>query len=482
MLDTREHIKKFIHSDHKIHLPYVFVAFIFSFAIAYCVAFLPTYELSQKGIYTLFILVFAAGLWASEAIAAFAVSLLVIALEIILLGFTDFNFSSASKEWQYYLEPWSNPLIFLFIAGFVMAEAASKTKLDLWLAKRVLFFAGGEPKNIVNAILIVTFTLSMFVSNTATAAMMMTILAPLLLVIRDDNPLKKALLLSVVISSNIGGMTTIIGTPPNAIAVGMLKESAPSFLEWMIIGVPPALAMVFLLRYVILKLYPSNQSYIDIDVLKDVNHYDDSTTRLTPIPTIPSWKKQVVIGVFFITIMLWLTSPLHHIPTTVVSLLPLVAYTLFGIIDADDIRSIRWDVIILIVGGLSLGLAVSKNGLDIWFASLFSADGLHVLWVLLIFSYVVVVVSTFMSHTAAANIMLPIIVAIVATISAEATQFAAIAVALSSSLAMSLPVSTPPNAIIYASGVIKSKDFLLIGVISAIIGPIFILFWLNIYF
>jgi len=482
MLDTRRHLKKFINGEYKIELPYVFIAFLLSFLFAYLVAFLPTYQLSQKGVFTLFILLFAGALWASEAIPAFAVSLLVIALEIVLLGFDDFNFSSNSKEWQYYLEPWSSPLIFLFLAGFIMAEAASKTKLDFWLAKRVLFFAGGKPENIITAIIAITFILSMFVSNTATAAMMMSVLSPLLLSIKSNNPLRKALLLSVVIGANIGGMATIIGTPPNAIAVGMLKESAPSFVEWIIIALPPALMMVFLMRLLIIKFYPSNQTYINLDSLIDVKHSEDGTMSQSDKDLLPSWKKQVVILIFFITVSLWLTSAFHHIPTTVVSLLPIVAFTLFGIIDADDIRLIRWDVIILIVGGLSLGLGISKYGLDLWFASLISSDGLSVLMVLGVFSYLVVVISNFMSNTAATNIMLPIVIAIATTLSSDSTQMAAIAVALSASFAMSLPVSTPPNAIVYASGIVKSKDFLFIGVVTALIGPLFVLGWLSIYF
>lgn len=481
MLDTRRHLKKFINGEYRIDLPYVFVAFLLSFAFAYMVAFFPTYELSQKGVLTLFILLFAGALWASEAIPAFAVSLLVIALEIILLGFDDFDFATTSREWQYYLEPWSSPLIFLFLAGFVMAAAASKTKLDLWLAKRVLLFAGGKPENIITALMVTTFLLSMFVSNTATAAMMMTVLTPLLLTIKESNPLRKALLLSVVVSANIGGMATIIGTPPNAIVVGMLKDNAPSFVGWMIIATPPAVVATFLMRLLIIKFYPSNQTYINLDVLDTLNDAENDTKKGDKA-SLPSWKKQVVIIVFFITVSLWLTSALHHIPTTVVSLLPLVAFTLFGIIDTDDINSIRWDVIILIIGGLSLGLGVSKHGLDLWFASLVSSDGLSVLMVLGIFSYLVVIISNFMSNTAAANIMLPIVVAIATTLSSDSAEFAAIAVALSASFAMTLPVSTPPNAIIYASGIVKSKDFLFIGLVAGLLGPIIILGWLSFYY
>lgn len=478
MLDTRRHLKLFFDKAYNLSLKFVFTSFTLSFLIAFCIAFIPDYGIGQDMAYTLFILLFAAGLWVSEAIPAFAVSLLVIALEIVLLGFHDFDFQHSPKDWKVYLEPWSSPLIFLFLGGFIMAAAASKTKLDLWLAKKVLFLAGGKPHNIVTALIGITYVLSMFVSNTATAAMMMTVLLPVLNNIKNSNPFQKAVLLSVVIGANLGGMATIIGTPPNAIAVGILGENAPSFIGWMMLSLPPSLLVVVILRFMILKVYPSNEPFIDIRSIKEVDHFDDSTKQFSKIPTIPSWKKNVTVVIFAVTVLLWLTGPLHHIPTTVVSLVPIIGFTLFGILDADDICRIRWDVIILIIGGLSLGLAVSKTGLDMWIANLISTDGLSMIWIMFIFSYLVVVISNFMSNTAATNIMLPIVIAIAATISSQSSYMAVVAVALSASFAMSLAVSTPPNAIVYSSKKVESKDFLILGITTALIGPLTVIGWL----
>lgn len=477
MLDTRRYLKRFFDKFYIYSLQNSFIMFSLSLAIALAIAYVPTYSLSPAGVTTLFILLFAAGLWISEAIPAFAVSLLVVSLEIVLLGFSDFDFASGSKEWEYYLSPWSSPLIFLFLAGFIMASAASKTKLDLWLAKRVLFFVGGRPKNIVTGLIAITFVLSMFISNTATAAMMMTILTPLLLHIKPSNPFSKAMLLSVVVGANLGGMVTIIGTPPNAIAVGVLGMDAPSFVGWMGYALIPAVVVVFILRLAILKLYPSNEPFINLTYIKEVNHFDDSTKEFTKVPVIPSWKKNITVLLFMITILMWLTGPLHHIPTTVISFIPIIGFTLFGILDADDICNIRWDVIILIVGGLSLGLAVSKTGLDIWFATLVNVENMELFLLILVFAFVVVIISNFMSNTAAANIMLPIVLAVAATVSEEGSLYAVIAVALTASFAMSLPVSTPPNAIIFSSKKVTTKDFLTIGLISAFVGPLVVTAW-----
>ncbi|MEA3352678.1 MAG: DASS family sodium-coupled anion symporter [Campylobacterota bacterium] len=483
MLDTRRHLIRFFNDAYKISLKFVFTGFTLSLFIALGITFIPEYGIDQDMRYTMFILLFAAGLWISEAIPAFAVSLLIIALEIVLLGCGDFNFEGCNKDWKVYLEPWSSPLIFLFLAGFIMAAAASKTKLDIWIAKKVLFFAGGRPHNIVTALIAITFVLSMFVSNTATAAMMMTILLPLMSHIKESNPFKKAVLLSVVIGANLGGMATIIGTPPNAIAVGILGENAPSFIGWMFFALPPSIAVVIILRFAIIKLYKSNEPFIDLKSIKEVDHFDDSTKKFSKIPTTPSWKKNITVAIFALTILLWLTGPLHHIPTTVVSLIPIIGFTLFGILDADDICRIRWDVIILIIGGLSLGLAVSKTGLDMFIANSISTDGISILWMMLIFSYLIVIISNFMSNTAAANIMIPVVIAVATTISSTSESVAAvIAVTLSASFAMSLAVSTPPNAIIYSSKKIQSKDFLILGVISGILGPLFAVGWLSLVY
>jgi len=477
MLDTRRYLKQIIDSTHIIHPSQAFLKFVLSLLIALFFAFGFEYDLTQNGVYTLFILIFAANLWISEAIPAFSVALLIVALEVVMLGFNGFDFSGGG-DWKQYLGQWSNPLIFLFLAGFIMAIAASKTKLDIWIAKKVLFFVGGKPHNILSGLVGITFVLSMFISNTATAAMMITVISPIVLMIKDDNPFKKAVFLAIIIGANLGGMCTIIGTPPNAIAVGFLGQSAPSFIGWMLLATPPAVVTALALRYLILKVYPSTQNYIS---LKNLQNVEDDTT-LQPVSNhkvaMADWKKKVVIVTFIVTILLWLSEPLHAIPTSVVSFLPIVSFTLFGIIEPDDIREVRWDVIILIIGGLSLGYAVSQNGVDTWIASFVPEEGISITAVVILFSYMVVLVSNFMSNTAATNIILPIAVAVGATYSVEHSLFSALIVALSASFAMCLPVSTPPNAIVYSSGVLHSKNFLLIGLSAALVGPLTVYGWL----
>jgi sodium-dependent dicarboxylate transporter 2/3/5 len=475
MIDTRRGIRKLADLDVAVTFRSRLFRFAVSLILALLAAYLPAFEgLTPAARATLFILLFAAGLWLSEAIPAFAVSFLIIALEIVLLGLLP----EQGGEWESYLSPWASPLVFLFLAGFIMAKAAAKTKLDIWMAKRVLFFVGNRPERIMTGMIFVTFTLSMFISNTATAALIVAILFPVIGTMRADNPYRKGLLLAVTMAANIGGMGTIIGTPPNAIAAGLLGADAPSFIGWMALALPPAVFMVIGMRFLLLRRYPSNEAAIDIDALYGVDHSDDSSRAFASAAVVPSWKKSAVVLTFTVTVLLWLTGPLHSIPTTVVSFIPIVLFTMLGILDSEDMRSLHWDVIILIVGGLSLGSAVSSSGLDVWIAGWFAEQKLFFFAVIALFSYLVVTLSNFMSNTAAANILLPLVAAVAAVFAQSAPVMAVVTVALSASLAMCLPVSTPPNAIVFASGALKSRDFWLMGIVTGVLGPLVILVWI----
>lgn len=473
MIDSRHGIRKFADLDATENRADRLIRFAVSLMLALLAAYLPAYEgLGSEGRTTLFILLFAAALWLSEAIPAFAVSFLIIALEIVMLGLAP------GEDWEQFLIPWASPLVFLFLAGFIMAAAAAKTRLDIWMAKRVLFLVGNKPENIMTGMILVTFTLSMFISNTATAALIVSIIFPLLATMRPDNPYKKGLLLAVTMAANIGGMGTIIGTPPNAIAAGLLGADAPSFVGWMLLALPPAVLLVVSLRFVLLWRYPSSESMINLTALHTVDHTDDTSKDHSTVPSVPSWKKTAVVLTFAATVLIWLTGPLHSIPTTAVSFLPIVVFTMLGILEADDIRRLNWDVIILIVGGLSLGSAVSSTGLDTWIADSFAAMTLPLLVLIPLFAYLVVLLSNFMSNTAAANILLPLVAAVAVVVGNSSPVLAVVTVALSASLAMGLPVSTPPNAIVFASGALKSRDFWMMGILTGVLGPLVILGWI----
>ncbi len=310
------------------------------------VAYLPKWpDMSPGANAALFILLFAASLWVTEAIPAFAVALLIIGLEIALLGKPDGIFAQSDHDWEMFIEPWASPLIWLFLGGLVLAHGAQKTGLDRWVATRVATALGTRPGAVLFATMGVTFLFSMFMSNTATAAMMVAVIMPVVGALRGDQ-FRKALLLGVPFAANIGGMGTIIGTPPNAIAVGMLEGRQPiHFAQWMVVGMPPAMVLALVAGVYLLLRYPSEQRHLDLSAI----------VGGPPVGSIlPLWQRAVVMGVFILTVSLWLTDSLHGIPTYVVSFIP--ARFRGGHDHRSRDAADSWDILILAPpGSLSLG-------------------------------------------------------------------------------------------------------------------------------
>ncbi len=434
--------------------------------LAIVIAFIPEYkDLHLEAQAALFILLFAAGLWVTEAISAFAVALLVMALEIWLLGQSNFLFEIAPYDWKIFVAPWSGPLIWLFFGGFILAKASSKTNLDRWLSRHVLKLLGDRPSVILLGIMSITFVFSMFMSNTATTVMMLGVVSPLITLLKGK-PFSKAILLAIPFAANIGGMGTIIGSPPNAIAAGALG-SEMNFYLWMKVGVPPAIILGLIAWIYLLLRYPPRCSSLGLKELFDAEG------EKTFGPNLDLWKKLTVMAVFFLTVALWLTGPIHNIPTPVISFIPIAIFSMIKVIDNEDIRSLHWDVLLLLAGGLSLGVMLLKTGLAVWLIDTLALGNLGVIAAAFAFSYVTCILSNFMSNTAAANIIIPI----GAAAATENNLLIVVPVALGASLAMCLPISTPPNAIAFSRGDLETKDFIDGGILMGLIGPIVVVMW-----
>ena len=434
--------------------------------VAALIAFVPNYSgLEPAAMWTLFILIFAAGSWISEAIPAFAVAILVIGLEILVLGRPDGIYAKASTDWQMFVAPWASPIMWLFLGGFVLGQAAETTGFDRMMARFVLKGFGKKPGFILLGVMGLTFTFSMFMSNTATTAMMMSVMAPVIAGLDRKNPLIKALLLGIPFAANIGGMGTIIGSPPNAIAAGLLSDKYNiDFVQWMSLGIPPALVLFFIIWAYLKFAYPSDTKTLDLRGL----NWETRTGSLLPM-----WKRLLVLPVFLVTVLLWMTGPLHGMPTAVVSFLPITVFAVTGILSAVEIRRLQWDVLLLMAGGLSLGVAIQKTGLAVWLLSQLPFDSLGVLALAFLIAYTTVAISNLMSHTAATNILAPLGMAM-------ATGFEPLIVipmALGASTAMCLPISTPPNAIAFATGELKTIDLLKGGLITGLLGPGLAVLW-----
>lgn len=411
------------------------------------------------------IFVLAGLLWMTEALPLFATAFVIISLEIILianpgnwayLGFQSGN----SPDFRLFLSPLSDPVIILFLGGFLLAQAAVKEGIDKALASNLLKIFGHRPAYVLLGLMVITAIFSMWMSNTATTAMMITLVIPMMDQIPSNDSFRKALVLCIPFAANIGGLGTPIASPPNAVAVGFLENVGIEigFLQWMMMAMPLLICMLLIVWGLIWKFYKPTNNELTI---KSVSHKIDG-------------RGVYVMVIFSLTILLWLSDSLHGLPTSVVALVPVVGFTTTGIIRRNDINALEWHILILIAGGIALGVGMKITGLDTIFVSLIPKES-SLIFPILIFS--TLLFSTFMSNTAAANLLIPLGISFATGIGSDQLSMElGIGVALAASLAMSLPVSTPPNAIAYSRGVLSTTDFIKVGVIIGVIGFSLILF------
>lgn len=407
----------------------------------------PFEGLTEPARRTFAILVIAAVLWISEAIPLYATSFVIVFLEVILLK------NVLDVSYKAYLYPFFDPIIALFLGGFVLSRALNKYGIDERITKGILSRTGNSPHKILFGMMLVSAFLSMWMSNTATAALMMTIAITIINTLPKKDPFKIGLVLGIPFACNIGGMATPIGTPPNAIAISTLANLGItiSFIRWMLIAIPIVIVVLLLTWWFLSSVYKSKLKNITFDL-----------GELPPMETKDKW----VIAVFIITVILWLTGQVHGIPVGVVALIPPIALIGGGFIDRDDFRSLGWDILILMGGGLSLGVAMQQSGLAKWMVERLNVGGLtSPILLMLIFSSITVIMTTFISNTSTAALVLPIAITI-----GVAPSALAFVTAFSASIAMILPISTPPNAIAYGSGLVSVKEMAKAGFVVTLIS------------
>lgn len=412
--------------------------------------------------YTMFLLFMAIGLWITEAIPPFAVGILIIGFLVFSMG------RNPDIDVTQYVQTWSDGVIWLFLGGFFLAESMRKTKLDESLLKFILPKFGNNSKNILIGIMIVTAVLSMLMSNTATTSMILASIAPLILTLGKDSPLIRALIIGIPAAASLGGMGTIIGSAPNAIAVGALEGIGIriSFIEWMIIGVPASILLVFLFFKLLERRYKLKVQQISLDFLQVDEEKPTQEDKI---------RKNIVLLVLVSTLTLWLTSQWTGIPVAVVSGVPIVLLTMLGIVDSEDVRKLPWDTLMLVAGGLSLGLAIKEQGIAEYFVQSIQNFELNYYILIVLFGYVSVLLSNFMSNTAATTILVPVGISLVGMIPGANVAFLPVIIGLTASCALLLPVSTPPNAVAYSLGIVGQKEFFPGGLFIGILGPIILI-------
>ncbi|KJY80669.1 SLC13 family permease [Vibrio nigripulchritudo] len=430
----------------------------------------------QQRVVAIFLL--AALCWVLEPIPIYATSVVIIVLELLLLsdkGLIFFRLDAGQPHFGELLKysdimaTFASPIIMLFLGGFFLAMAATKYRLDVNLARVLLKPFGSNPKNVMLGLMLITGVFSMFMSNTATTAMMLSILAPVIAVFGLNDPGRIAFALSIPVAANIGGIGTPIGTPPNAIALKYLSgENMISFGEWMTFGVPFVIVMMALAWVLIGRFYPADEQHINLKI--------KGKFLKTP-------KAITVYIVFALTILLWLMGSAHGMNSYTVALIPVAVFSLTGIINKEDLKKISWDMLWLVSGGIALGLALDKTGLASLVVHSIPFDSFSPYIVLLGAAFLCLLMANFMSHTATANLLMPIMAALgtsmatLAPLGGEVTLI--LVVTFAASLGMSLPISTPPNALAHATGNVATNQMAKVGVILGLVGVVlsFVLVW-----
>ena len=399
------------------------------------------------------IFAFAAIFWATRVIPLFATSLAVVIASILLTAEQGGLAREGGIEADQYLAQFGSDILMLFLGGLALSVALSKHHLDNAIATRVLQPFVRRPLLLIYAVMGITAFFSMWMSNTATTAMMLAIIGSLLRDLPKKDRYGTGLVLAVAMGANIGGLSTPIGTPPNAIALSALRGAGydVTFLRWMLMAVPLALMLLAIAGLVIHWLYRPE---------KTQDFGDVKTQRLTK----ESWMSLVVL---LLAITSWLTSGVHGIPDGVIALGAAALLVILGLIDGDDLKKIEWPVLILMWGGLTLGLAMELTGLVDHVGEL----PLGRLPDFLLTGVVLVLalgLSLFISNTATAALLVPIVLAM----AVPEEGLLVVITALACSFAMAMPVSTPPNALTYGTGRIAVSDLLRVGGLMAAVAII----------
>lgn len=422
------------------------------------------------------IFVFATLMWVFEAVPAWTTSVLIVVLLLLTVSDSSLWFFrqgyspevlGQTVKYKSIMHCFADPIIMLFIGGFILAIAATKSGLDVLLARVMLKPFGTQSRYVLLGFILVTAFFSMFLSNTATAAMMLTFLTPVLKALPADGKGKIGLALAIPVAANVGGMGTPIGTPPNAIALKYLNDPEGlnmniGFGEWMSFMMPYTIIVLFIAWFILLRLFPFKQKTIQLQIEGEAQK---------------DWRSIVVYITFAITVLLWMSDKFTGVNSNVVAMIPVAVFCITGVITKRDLEEISWSVLWMVAGGFALGVALNETGLAKHMIEAIPFNTWSPIVMIVGSGLICYAMANFISHTATAALLVPILA--IAGISMRDTLqpmggvlTLLVGVALGSSLAMVLPISTPPNALAHATGMIKQKDMEKVGLIMGAIGLI----------
>ena len=466
-----------------------FIKFIIASILAIVALFLP-YEslgfdaaspmgiLNPLEIRVIGVFVMAALFWILQPFPIWSTSVLVIVLMIVTMSdssLSPFRVDGVTMiSHKSIMATFANPIIMLFLGGFFLAAAATKYKMDLNLARVLLKPFGKNPKFVLLGLMLITAVFSMFMSNTATAAMMLAILAPVLKLFDESDRGKAAFALAIPLGANIGGMGTPIGTPPNAIALGALNDAVArgdlvanpvTFGQWMAFGIPYVIILMVVAWLLLLKIYPIKMKEMVLNI-EGAGKFDTSP------------KAIIVYITFVVCVVLWVTGKgVHGINDNAIAMIPMAVFALTGVITKKDLNAMSWDVLWLVAGGFALGVGLNATGLAAHLIKTIPFASWSPLALMIGCGIICLFMANFMSHTSTATLLVPILCAVGIAcqdnlIGLGGVTALLVSVAFASSLGMSLPISTPPNALAHATGYTDTRGMAITGVVMGILGLI----------
>lgn len=455
-----------------------FIASLISIVATVVVACLPTdcfgidgLTVVQQRIIAIF--VFATLMWLTEAIPAWATSVCLICMLLFATSDSALSFYSSGLEksellsYKVLMATFADPIIILFLGGFVLAIATTKSGLDVVMARYLLKPFGKKSEVVLLGFILITGLFSMFISNTATAAMMLTFLAPVFKALPADGKGRVALTLAIPLGANIGGIGTPIGTPPNMIALKYLNDPEGmnlniGFGEWMMYMVPMTLILLVFGWWLLLKLFPFKQKTIELNIEGNIQH---------------NWRTTVVIVTFAVTILFWLLDKVTGVNANTVAMIPIAVFAATGVITAKDLQAVNWSVLWMVAGGFALGVALNESGLAENAIQSIPFGKWSPLVILIIAMLVCYAMSNFISNTATTALLVPVLAVVckgmgdkLEDIGGVSTML--IAIAITASVSMCLPISTPPNAIAHSTGLVKQNEMLKVGIVIGVIGMV----------
>lgn len=440
--------------------------------------YLPFELVSPKGDAVIAVALWMVTWWITETVSISVTALLPLILfpllKVMPIGDVGANYGS--------------PIIFLFFGGFILALAIEKVNLHKRIALSIVRMTGTSPNKVVLGFMLATALMSMWISNTASTVIMLPIaLSVIRLLIddadgftKDDRNFALSVMLGIAYAANVGGIATVIGTPPNSVLIGLLENQYHieiSFLKWMLMGVPFSAVMLLIVYLVLVKwMFPNRNKQF-----KATHDLIDQEYR--KLGAISAREKRVLV-IFGITVFLWIFRtlineliPALKLSDTIISMI--AAMLIFAvpfnlkkrefILEWQDTEKMSWGILLLFGGGLALAQGMSESGIVDMISNAIASSNVSILITAVLLITLMIFMTELMSNVALVAVLAPVVAGIAIGLDIPMIHLL-IPVTIASSCAFMLPMATPPNAIVFASGYIRVSQMVRVGIILNLIA------------